>query len=172
MRAGSQPVVVGLQATLDWSYRLLSLFGAIDSLVAKSMVASRPIGAMMRYRLLDTTRAYALETSIDDSEAADLAVRHATYYRRWLEQNGTEWSTLSTGTERAPHFASLNNVRAALEWCFGVSGNAQIGVGLAAAAVPVFLMMSLLPEYHRWFRPWNARAKLSGTPSVWTIRHP
>ena len=88
-----------LQATLDWSYGLLSdlervvlrrlavfvghftldaalavvtgatvdqahVFGAIDSLVAKSMVATRPIGAMMRYRLLDTTRAYALE--IDD----------------------------------------------------------------------------------------------------------
>ena len=149
-----------LQATLDWSYGLLSelervvlrrlavfvghftldaalevvtsatvdqsvVFGAIDSLVAKSMVATRPIGAMMRYRLLDTTRAYALEISIDDAELADLAVRHATYYRRWLEQTGTEWSTLSTGTERAPHFAGLNNVRAALEWCFGDNGNAQ-----------------------------------------------
>jgi predicted ATPase/DNA-binding winged helix-turn-helix (wHTH) protein len=174
-----------LQATLDWSYGLLSeterlvlrrlavfvghftldaalavvtstnvdqtvVFGAIDSLVAKSMVATRPIGAMMRYRLLDTTRAYALEMNIDDAEFADLAVRHATYYRRWLAQNATEWSTLSSGTERAPHFASLNNVRAALEWCFDVSGNAEIGVGLAAAAVPVFLMMSLLPECHRW----------------------
>ncbi len=101
-----------LQATLDWSYGLLSelervvlrrlavfvghftldaalevaasapldqstVFGAIDSLVAKSMVATRPIGAMMRYRLLDTTRAYALDIRIDDTELADLAVRHA-----------------------------------------------------------------------------------------------
>jgi predicted ATPase/DNA-binding winged helix-turn-helix (wHTH) protein len=174
-----------LQATLDWSYGLLSelervvlrrlavfvghftldaalavvtsatvdqavVFGAIDSLVAKSMVATRPIGAMMRYRLLDTTRAYALEIHVDDAELADLAVRHATYYRRWLEQTGTEWSTLTTGWERAPHFAGLNNVRAALEWCFGINGNAAIGVGLAAAAVPVFLAMSLLPECHRW----------------------
>ena len=124
--------------------------GAIDSLVAKSMVSTRPIGAMMRYRLLDTTRAYALEIKIDDTELADLAVRHATYYRRWLEQTGTEWPTLSTGTERAPHFAGLNNVRAALEWCFGGNGNVEIGVGLAAAAAPVFLAMSLLPECHRW----------------------
>ncbi|HEX9588507.1 MAG TPA: winged helix-turn-helix domain-containing protein [Bradyrhizobium sp.] len=133
-------------ATLDQA----GVFGAIDSLVAKSMVATRPVGAMMRYRLLDTTRAYALEMSIDDTDLADLAVRHATYYRRWLEQAGTEWSTLSTGVERAPHFAGLNNVRAALEWCFGVNDNAEIGVGLAAAAAPVFLTMSLLPECHRW----------------------
>jgi predicted ATPase len=174
-----------LQATLDWSYGLLSelervvlrrlavfvghftldaalavvtsatvdqshVFGAIDSLVAKSMVATRPIGAMMRYRLLDTTRAYALELSVDDAELADLAVRHATYYRRWLEQTGIEWPTLSTGAERAPHFAGLNNVRVALEWCFGANGNAQVGVELATAAAPVFLAMSLLPECHRW----------------------
>src|ERR1700730_1067958 len=33
------------------------VFGVIDSLVGKSMVATDPIGAMMRYRLLDTTRA-------------------------------------------------------------------------------------------------------------------
>jgi predicted ATPase len=174
-----------LQATLDWSYGLLSelervvlrrlavfvghftldaalevvtsmtlersaVFGAIDNLVAKSMVATRPVGAMMRYRLLDTTRAYALETRLDDVELADLGVRHATYYRRWLEQSGLEWPTLSTGTERAPHFAAINNVRAALEWCFGANGNVEIGIALTVAAAPVFLAMSLLPECHRW----------------------
>jgi len=174
-----------MQATLDWSYGLLSeverivlrrlavfvghftldaalavvtsatvdqarVFGAIDSLIAKSMVAARPIGAMMRYRLLDTTRAYALETSVDAAELADLAVRHAAYHRRWLEQTGTEWSTLSSGADRSPYFAGINNVRAALEWCFGVNGNAEIGIGLAAAATPVFLAMSLLPECQRW----------------------
>lgn len=127
-----------------------AVFGAIDSLVAKSMVTTRPVGAMMRYRLLDTTRAYTLEIAIDDVEFAELAARHAGYYRRWLEQAGTEWATLSTGTERAPYFAGLNNVRAALERCFGENGDVKIGVGLAAAAAPVFLAMSLVPECLRW----------------------
>lgn len=174
-----------LQATLDWSYGLLSdversvlrrlavfvghftldaaldvvtstpldrsvVLGAIDGLVAKSMVATRPIGAMIRYRLLDTTRAYALDIRTDDLDAADLAVRHATYYRRWLEQTGAQWPTYSNGTQRAPYFAGLNNVRAALEWCFGDNGSIDIGVRLAAAAAPVFLAMSLLTEGHHW----------------------
>ncbi|MER9119520.1 helix-turn-helix transcriptional regulator [Mesorhizobium sp. M0954] len=174
-----------LQATLDWSFGLLTdleravlrrlavflghftldavlevvtsaaldrstVLNAMDSLVAKSIIATRPLGAMMRYRLLDTTRAYVLDISIDDAEAADLAVRHAAYYRRWLEQTGIEWPGLATGEERAPHFAAINNVRAALEWCFGEGGNADIGIGLATAAAPVFLAMSLLPECHRW----------------------
>jgi predicted ATPase/DNA-binding winged helix-turn-helix (wHTH) protein len=126
------------------------VLGAIDSLVAKSMVVTRPVGAMMRYRLLDTTRDYALGISAGDSELADLAIRHACYYQQWAQQAEGEWSTLSTGTERIPHFAGLNNVRSALEWCFGTSGDVQVGVRLAAAAVPVFLSMSLFPECQRW----------------------
>jgi predicted ATPase/DNA-binding winged helix-turn-helix (wHTH) protein len=174
-----------LQATLDWSYGLLSelervvlrrlavfvghftikaalavvtspnvdqarIFGVIDSLVSKSMVATHAVGAMMRYRLLDTTRAYSLEVRVDDAELMDLAVRHANYYQRWLEQVGTEWLTLSSGAQRALHLDGLANVRVALEWCFGPNGNAEIGVKLAAAAIPVFLAMSLLPECHSW----------------------
>jgi predicted ATPase/DNA-binding winged helix-turn-helix (wHTH) protein len=174
-----------LQATLDWSYGLLSeiervvlrplavfvghftldavlevvtsatldrstVLGAIDRLVAKSMVATRPIGDTMCYRLLDTTRAYVLNVAIDDAEAADLSVRHATYYRRWLERHGAEWPTLTTGIERAHHYAAIDNVRAALEWCFGANGDAQVGIVLAAAAAPVFLAMSLVAECNRW----------------------
>jgi predicted ATPase len=174
-----------LQATLDWSFGLLTeservvlrrlaifvghftldaalevitsstldrsmVFGAIDSLVAKSMVATQPMGAMMRYRLLDTTRAYALEIQADEAERADLAARHAAYYQRWLAQVAGEWATLSTGPERAPYFAGLNNVRAALEWCFGDKGDVRAGIRLAAAVAPVFQAMSLLSECHRW----------------------
>ncbi len=183
-----------LQATLDWSYGLLSdterlvlrrlavfaghftidaalevvpdervdrsrLFDAIDSLVAKSMVAPRPIGAMMRYRLLDTTRAYLLE--IEPDEAA-LAARHATYYRRWLEQAGAIWATIPSADERAIHFSALHNVRAALDWCFGASGDAGIGIALAASASPMFLAMSLLIECRRW----SERALLAIDPST------
>jgi len=183
-----------LQATLDWSYGLLSdterlvlrrlavfaghftidaaldivpdervdrarLFDAIDSLVAKSMVAPRPIGAMMRYRLLDTTRAYLIESEPDD---AALSARHATYYRRWLEQAGTTWATVPSADERAIHFSALHNVRAALDWCFGANGDAGIGIALAAAAVPIFLAMSLLIECRRW----SERALLAIDPSA------
>ncbi len=127
-----------------------AVFGAVDSLVAKSMVATRPAGAMMRYRLLDTTRAYAIEIGDGEAERAELASRHATYYRQWLDQTDAASRILSSGAERAGHFAALNNVRAALEWCFGDDGDVRIGIDLAAAAAPVFLAMSLLSECHRW----------------------
>jgi predicted ATPase/DNA-binding winged helix-turn-helix (wHTH) protein len=174
-----------LQATLDWSYGLLSetertvlrrlavfaglftldaalivtsseeieqavVFATIDKLVAKSMVATRPQGAMMRYHLLDTTRAYALDIKVNDNERADVAIRHARYYRQWLEQAATEWSNMMSGAERAPYLSGINNVRAALEWCFGANGDSRTGIALAAAGAPIFLAMSLLPECHHW----------------------
>lgn len=139
-------LAVVTSATIDQ----VVVFDAIDSLVTKSMVATRPVGAMMRYRLLDTTRAYAIEVGMDETELADLAARHASYYRRWLEQTGAKWPTLSSAAERAPHLAAFSNVRAALEWSFGPNGSVELGVGLATAAAPVFLAMSLLKECHRW----------------------
>src|SRR5260370_33997734 len=94
-------------ATLDRS----TVFGAIDSLVAKSMLATQPIGAMMRYRLLDATRAHALNNQADDTERSEMAARHAVHFRRWLEQFGADWPTLSAGAEPAPCFSALNNDR-------------------------------------------------------------
>lgn len=174
-----------LQATLNWSYELLTdtervvlrrlavfigfftfeaalqvttsadvdeehVFQALESLIEKSLISVNPFGAMMRYRLLDTTRSYALQIDVPDTERSEPAARHATYFRLWLEQFGRQWPNLSNAAERAPHLAALGNVRAALDWCFGPNGDPRIGVSLAAAAAPVFLAMSLLTECHRW----------------------
>ena len=104
------------------------ILNTIDSLIAKSMVATRPVGTVMSYRLLDTTRAYALDIQIDETEAYDLAARHAAYCIEWLGERGHDWSRFSSGQERTYHFSKMNSVRAALEWCFGEQGNATLGV--------------------------------------------
>src|SRR5271166_3153670 len=52
----------------------------IANLVAKSLV-QRESGAIARYRLLDTTRAYALEKLDECGERQSCAQRHAEYYR-------------------------------------------------------------------------------------------
>jgi hypothetical protein len=54
--------------------------------------------------------------------------------------------------ERAPQLVGLNNVRAALEWCFGLDGDLHLGTRLAAAAMSAFLALSLLTECHLWSR--------------------
>ena len=126
------------------------VLGALDSLVAKSMVSARAAGAVMRYRLLEATRAYVLEVRTAAADLADLPVRHAQYFQQWLDETGAEWPTLSSGAERAARVADLVEVRAALEWCFGAAGNVHVGIALAASAARVLWTMSLYAECRRW----------------------
>jgi predicted ATPase len=126
------------------------VFAAIDSLVAKSMVTAFPAGTMMRYRLLDTARAYALDIEMDLAERKALSARHVAYCLRWLEQFSSDGRLLLDASRRASHLADINNVRAALEWCFGDEGSTELGIDLAVAATPVLFSMSLLTECQRW----------------------
>jgi len=132
--------------TLD----VAQVFAAIDSLVAKSMLVASPAGSAMRYRLLDITRAYVLEIAAENGELAGLAARHASHCEAWLQQTATMWPTLPSPTQRASLLVDLNNVRAALDWCFGDGGAVALGVALAAAAAPVFFALSMLTDCQRW----------------------
>ena len=89
----AKQVVVGGE-TIDSGF----VFAAIDSLVAKSMVTAFPVGAMMRYRLLDTARAYAFDMIVDRAERSALAARHAAYCLRWLEPFAADGQPVSDAT--------------------------------------------------------------------------
>ena len=133
-------------ATLDQ----IHVLGALENLVAKSMVATSRDGSTVRYRLLDTTRAYVLEFSDADAYFGDLSARHAKYCCHWLQRTAEERLALPNTAVRPLQLADLGNLRAALEWCFGPKGNIEIGIELASAAAPAFLTMSLLTECHSW----------------------
>ncbi len=119
------------------------VFDLIVGLVEKSLVIADIGGDIVRYRLLDTTRAYGLEKLIASGEFETVARRHAEFYRDLFERAAAE-------IETHPRAEWLANVRAALGWCFGANGNVNIGVGLAIAAAPAFLAMSLMTECHHW----------------------
>jgi predicted ATPase/DNA-binding winged helix-turn-helix (wHTH) protein len=55
------------------------IFEAIAGLVEKSLIAIRIDEAQAQYRLLDTTRAYALEKLEEHGEFASISMRHAEY---------------------------------------------------------------------------------------------
>jgi predicted ATPase/DNA-binding winged helix-turn-helix (wHTH) protein len=119
-------------------------------LVAKSLISADTSAPATRYRLLDTTRAYAFAKLTESGEAGEVKRRHASYFLDLLERvDGNSFTPL-----QAKSFAifadQLGNVRTALEWCFAERGDGVLGVALAAASAPLFLEMSLLTECHRW----------------------
>ena len=118
----------------------------IANLVAKSLVAANSDAGTMRYRLLDTTCAYALEKLSENGERERLARHHAEYCRDLFERAEAEWQTRATAEWLAEYGREIDNLRIALDWAFSPTGDPPIGVALTAAAVPLLMHMSLVEE--------------------------
>ncbi|QOZ53946.1 winged helix-turn-helix domain-containing protein [Bradyrhizobium sp. CCBAU 53338] len=117
---------------------------AIDNLVTKSLIA--PSGARtLRYRLLDTTRTYALGKLNEAGEGKRIARRHAEYFRGLFERAEAETSS-PLSDWLGTYGAELDNLRAALDWAFSPDGDAQLGIALTAVAVTLWVRLSLFSE--------------------------
>jgi predicted ATPase len=120
----------------------------IASLVSKSLISADVGGQIVHYRLLDTTRAYALEKLTKSGEVEQVARRHAEFYRDFFTQTEADWEQLTA--ERVGDFSFLlADVRAALDWAFSPTGDLAIGVALTAGSVPLWVQMSFLDECRR-----------------------
>jgi predicted ATPase len=115
-------------------------------LVAKSLVVAEGGGGVARYRLLDTTRAYALEKLGGSGERDQQARHHAEYYRNLFERAEAQWETRPTAEWLDDYGWCIDNLRAAFDWAFSPGGDASLGVALTSAAVPLWMHLSLLDE--------------------------
>jgi predicted ATPase/DNA-binding winged helix-turn-helix (wHTH) protein len=118
----------------------------VANLVAKSLVTADVGGAAIHYRLLETTRAYALDQLSKSNELEPTARRHAEYHRDVFERAEAEWQTTPTSDWLAVYLTQIDNMRGALDWAFSPSGDREIGVALTVAAVPLWFQLSLMDE--------------------------
>jgi predicted ATPase/class 3 adenylate cyclase len=129
----------------DWA-----VFDLVSALVDKSLVMPvASTGADNRYRLLESTRDYALEKLVLSGES-DRRGNLATYLLQRFEAAEQAWQTTPIEAWLATYEHDLDNVRAALEWCFSDDGDRLLGAALVARAEPLFQDMSLTPELRRW----------------------
>jgi predicted ATPase len=129
----------------------------LGQLVAKSLILADGRRTPTRYRLLDTTRAYAQAKLVGSGEESRTARAHAMLCERLLrrrEELGDE------GADGGMPAEVLGNVRAALDWCFRPGGDLAVGVRLAAAATQFLFDLSLLRECREWAE--RALSVLSG----------
>jgi predicted ATPase/DNA-binding winged helix-turn-helix (wHTH) protein len=122
------------------------VFEGVANLAAKSLISTDISSDLTYHRLLDTTRAYALEKLSESGEIARVRALHAEYCRDLFEHAETEWETRPTAEWLAEYGRQIDNLRAALDWAFSPGGDGSIGVALTAAAVPLWMQLSLLEE--------------------------
>jgi predicted ATPase len=121
-------------------------FEAIANLATKSLISTDISSDVTYHRLLDTIRAYALEKLSESGEIERVRALHAEYYRDLFERAEAEWETRPTAEWLGDYERKIDNLRAALDWAFSPSGDASIGVALAAAAIPLWMYLSLIGE--------------------------
>jgi predicted ATPase len=140
-------LAVAEEAGIDES----EIAGALGNLVNKSLIGAWISSQGPCYRLLDTTRAYALEKLATSGEQDAIAGRHASFSIRVLERIPVNLLDLEF-TDAAANAVRdyLGNIRAALEWSFGPNGDDLKAIRLAAAASQLLLAMSLLLECRIW----------------------
>jgi predicted ATPase len=115
----------------------------LGDLVAKSLVSVDVDGAVVRYRLLETMRAYMLEKLTDSGERNEIAQRHAEYYQRLFQCAAIDPRICSTVDWTARVGPDIYNLRSALDWAFSSAGDPSVGVLLATASIPRWLQLQL-----------------------------
>jgi predicted ATPase/DNA-binding winged helix-turn-helix (wHTH) protein len=135
---------------------------SIANLVAKSLLSAETGGTVVRYRLLDSTRAYAAQKLDENGELETYSKRHALHHLHWLERAEAEWDTREIPEWLEEYGRKLDDVRAALNWAFSSGGDTSIGIALTLGAIPLWFQLSLLHECRE--RLEGALASLSARP--------
>jgi predicted ATPase/DNA-binding winged helix-turn-helix (wHTH) protein len=121
----------------------------IVSLVAKSLVATDGHGPEIRYRLLDTTRAYASRKLDESGEKQFISQQHSTYFCKLLEKVFAG-SPLPKSDAYSICSGHVDNVRTALEWSHSENGDNRLAIVLTISSARLFLELSLFGECNYW----------------------
>ncbi|WP_030607012.1 ATP-binding protein [Streptomyces fulvoviolaceus] len=122
----------------------------LTALLAQSVVAREETATGVRYRMLDTVRAYGADWLEATGDAVRLRRRHRDWYvglATWCE---LDWFSPRQNEVAARVEAELPNLRCALEYCLTVPGEAHLGQYLAGALWFCWVGCGRLSEGRHW----------------------
>ncbi len=141
------------------------------SLVGKCLLTADLSGNAIRYRFLQTTRAYASERLKESGERPEMLRRHAEHVHALLEGAVSHWERITRPEWLARYGSLMDDVRAALEWAFAPEGNIELGTALTVGSLPYGFQFSLIDETkQRATLALEALARMSPPKPQWEIR--
>jgi predicted ATPase/transcriptional regulator with XRE-family HTH domain len=138
----------------------------LSSLVEKSLVIADTARIRTRYRLLESTRLYALERLAACGEHRDVASRHARCFASFCDEAGDSIWTTRFATWLGGVAEELENVRAALACALGDDGDATIALRLSSGLGPFWRYAGLAHEGRRWLEAALARCNDDVDPRI------
>jgi non-specific serine/threonine protein kinase len=144
----------------------LDILDLVGSLTDKSLVVADTSGEHERYRLLESTAAYALEKLSATSEREALARRHAEYFRDQAVAADERCGTGSTFAWLAGVELELDNYRAALAWALTKDNDAVLGGTIAGALGELWRNAGLAVEGRYWVGLAQERVSEAEQPQI------
>ncbi len=132
---GTFPLDAAIAVVLEGDDCSDSLQELMNELASKSLLSASVEDGVVVYRLLETTRVYALERLAESGELERMSLRHAQLF-----------------ADRVERATDLGNVRAALKWGFSSPSGSAVGVRLAAVAATMLLELGFVGECRMWCR--------------------
>jgi predicted ATPase len=126
------------------------VLGLLGALVDKSLAIPIRGAGPTRYRLLETTRAYALECLTESGES-DRWRSLCAYMIDLFSEAEHAWPATATSEWLGAFEPELDNLRTALTWAFGPQGDAALGLQLVGRTHWFWCELPLLREQRRWF---------------------
>ncbi len=131
--AGGWTLGAAMDVCADDSLEAFEILDQLTSLVDKSLVVAESECAEPRYRMMESTRQFALERLGDCGERDTFVHRHALYFVQLAQHADSAWSTMNANAWIAPLCADLDNFRAVLSWSIGTHANDALGIALLSA---------------------------------------
>lgn len=122
-----------------------TVVNCVAELVAKSLIVSDSTALDRQYRLLQSTRAYALDKLGNSDEQARTAKHHAAYLLDVFEQAEAEWGSRPSPDWLATYAIRFEDLNGALDWAFGPNGDSLLGAKLASYSVPLWFQLARVP---------------------------
>jgi predicted ATPase/DNA-binding winged helix-turn-helix (wHTH) protein len=139
------------------------IWESLPNLVAKSLLVMSNQGSTPVFRLLDSTRAYAIEKLGDGPGANSVRRLHAEYIRdktlSLAPKNG-----FVVKSHQESHSKMVDELRAAIVWAFSAKGDPELGIEVIASSAYLWFQLSLFEEFK--VHADRALEAMSGTPNV------
>jgi predicted ATPase/DNA-binding winged helix-turn-helix (wHTH) protein len=147
--AGAFDIDAAVSVVAHTEMSLADVFGAISELRAKSMLSVDQDSDPQRFRLLDTTRAFALDLLNSQGELQAVSANHARLQHAILTRTGREHLALPSRESHAIFDSLADDLRKAVDWALHRSGDAMLGIRLVVAGLPLWSELSLNEELVR-----------------------
>jgi predicted ATPase len=123
---------------------------ALGALIAKSLIGVVTPSGVLRYRLLETMRAYALDRLRESDEFDRYAQRFASYFCSLAKAADARYGRIPNRAFLAVVEPELDNFRVALDWTLGSTHDTLLGAELASALGWTYRQCALFAEGSRW----------------------